>query len=137
MPRSAVVALVAALLATAAPAFSEVGDVTEGENLYRLYCAACHGPTGEGNGPTAELMTLDVTDLTGLSAANGGDFPVGRVAMQVDGRDPLLAHGGPMPLFGSFFEGDDVALKTSAGQPILTSRPIADLVAWLRTIQSE
>jgi hypothetical protein len=40
-----------------------------------------------------------------------------------------------MPVYGPFFEGDDTALKTDNGQPILTSRPIADLVAYLKKIQ--
>jgi hypothetical protein len=41
-----------------------------------------------------------------------------------------------MPVYGAFYEGgSDVALRTEAGQPILTSQPIADLVAWLRMIQ--
>jgi hypothetical protein len=82
-------------------------------------------------------MTIAPADLTRLSAGNGGVFPTGRVVRQIDGRDPVLAHGSPMPVFGPFFDGEDAALKTPAGQPILTSRPLADLVAWLMTIQEE
>ena len=40
-----------------------------------------------------------------------------------------------MPLFGEFFQGLDTALKTETGQPIMTSLPIADVVAYLREIQ--
>ena len=40
-----------------------------------------------------------------------------------------------MPLFGMFFQGFDTALKSETGQPILTSRPIADVVSYLQTIQ--
>lgn len=40
-----------------------------------------------------------------------------------------------MPVYGDFFEGRDVGLKTDSGQPIMTSQPIADLVAWLQSIQ--
>jgi hypothetical protein len=42
-------------------------------------------------------------DLTALNAA--GEFPVLRVARQIDGRDRLLAHGGEMPLFGPGSKG--------------------------------
>ena len=126
-------------LPTAATAQDEIagmaGDPAEGAETYRLFCATCHGADATGTGPTAELMTLQPTDLTALAAGNGGTFPLARVVMRIDGRDLVLAHGSPMPIFGPFFEGEDIAIKTPAGQPVLTSRPVADLVAWLQTIQ--
>ncbi|RDC71069.1 cytochrome c [Rhodovulum sp. 12E13] len=129
--------VVAACLAAplSAPAQEAVGDPQQGAALYDLYCATCHGAEGRGDGPTAEIMTLQPADLTALSAGNGGVFPTARVVRQIDGRDPVLAHGSPMPVFGPFFEGEDTAMKTPAGQPVLTSRPVADLVAWLMAIQ--
>ena len=33
------------------------------------------------------------------AAGNGGVFPTARVVRSVDGRDLMLSHGGPMPLF--------------------------------------
>lgn len=56
---------------------------------------------------------------------------------RIDGRDPLVSHGSPMPVYGFFFEGRDKALKTPSGQPILTSQPIIDLIAHLQTLQAE
>lgn len=123
----------AALIALALPAAAQ--DVDEGRSLYQGYCAACHGLEGRGDGPMAPILTVLPTDLTTLAADNGGTFPVAQVARQIDGRDPLLAHGGPMPLFGDFFEGDDASMKAETGQPIITSRAIVDLVAWLESIQ--
>jgi len=121
-------------LGSAAPAAAQ--DAGRGAELYRLYCAGCHGATARGNGPMADLMNVPPADLTSLAAGNEGVFPTFRVVSQIDGRDPLRAHGGEMPVFGDAFEGGrDVALRTDAGQPILTSPPIADLVAWLRGIQ--
>ncbi len=114
-----------------------VGDSAEGAAIFATFCATCHGPSAEGTGPTAEIMTIAPPDLTRLSSGNGGVFPVADIVRRIDGRDPVLAHGSPMPVFGPFFEGDDTALKTAAGQPILTSAPVADLVAWLRAIQVE
>ncbi len=67
------------------------------------------------------------------SVNNGGEFPLIRVIKRIDGRDPLVSHGSPMPVYGDFFEGQDVSLKTAAGQPILTSRP----VAYLGSLQSQ
>ncbi|MCR9088501.1 MAG: cytochrome c [Rhodobacteraceae bacterium] len=112
-------------------------DATQGQELYVAYCATCHGADATGTGPMAELIAVETPDLTGLSARNGGVFPAVMVASQIDGRDLMLAHGGQMPLFGRFFEGDEaVALATPSGQPMMTSQPIADLLAWLESIQS-
>lgn len=127
----------AALILTASlvsPAFAQ--DAAEGEGLFAAYCATCHGADASGSGPMAELIAIKTPDLTGLAARNGGVFPAAAVAGQIDGRDPLQAHGGDMPVFGRFFEGDAVVpLKVETGQPMMTSPPIADLLAWLETIQ--
>jgi mono/diheme cytochrome c family protein len=111
-------------------------DAGAGATLYADFCAVCHGVAGLGDGPMADALTVAPADLTVLQAE--GEFPVLRVARQVDGRDPLLAHGGEMPLFGPWFEGDgaDVAMPGPGGQPVMLSRPIADLIAYLMEIQS-
>ncbi len=124
----------AALLALSGAANAQ--DAGEGGQIFARYCAACHGTDARGNGVMAEVLTLVPPDLTGLG--QGADFPVLQVVRQIDGRDPLLAHGGEMPIFGMWFEGDgaDVALPGPGGQPILVSRPIADLVTFLISVQS-
>lgn len=111
------------------------GDAEEGAELYMEYCATCHGLDLTGQGPMAGVLLIKPVDLTTLSAENGGAFPLVRVIKRIDGRDPLVSHGSPMPVYGDFFEGQDVAMKTDAGQPILTSKPVADLVEYFRTIQ--
>lgn len=124
--------VVAGLLA--GPVFAE-GDVVSGEALYRAHCAVCQGIEATGHGPMVTVMTVQPADLTRLTQRYDGVFPLERVAARIDGRDPLVSHGSDMPVYGQFFQGRDVALKTDAGQPLMTSQPIADLVAWLRTIQ--
>jgi mono/diheme cytochrome c family protein len=133
MTHRPLIALTFALLALGGAAAAQ--DLAEGEALYATFCATCHGPGAQGDGPTAEIMTIAPTDLTRLAAVNEGSFPHARVVMQIDGRGLIAAHGVPMPLFGPFFQGEDAALKTDAGQPILTSRPIVDLVSYLQSIQ--
>jgi len=124
---------VTAALLCAAPAAAQ--DAERGAALYADFCAVCHGEQARGDGPMAEALTLAPPDLTGLE--EGGTFPTLRVVRQIDGRDPTLAHGGEMPLFGAWFQGDgaDIALPGPGGQPILMSRPIADLVTYLMEIQ--
>lgn len=120
-----------------AGAAEPIGDADTGAGVFRTHCASCHGIEATGHGPMAGVMVIKPTDLTALRANNGGVFPTARVVMRIDGRDPLVSHGSPMPVYGPFFEGDDVALKTAAGQPILTSRPIADLMAFLQGVQAQ
>lgn len=111
-------------------------DAAVGQDLYMAYCATCHGANATGNGPMAELIAIETPDLTELAARNAGVFPAAATAEQIDGRNPMLAHGGQMPLFGSFFDGDGaVSIKTGSGQPMLVSAPIADLLAWLESVQ--
>ncbi len=121
-------------LLLAAPVSAQ--DVEAGRLLYMDICAACHGLDATGDGPMVEALTISPPDLTQLSAGNDGVFPIVRVVFQIDGRDPMIAHGGPMPIFGPYLDGAaSAALSAPDGTPILTSPAIADLVAYLETIQ--
>lgn len=111
------------------------GNAVTGAKLFEAHCAVCHGLDADGLGPMAPVLLVQPSDLTSLVTRHGGVFPLERVAARIDGRDPLVSHGSDMPVYGEFFEGRSVALRTDAGQPLLTSQPVADLVAWLRTIQ--
>ncbi|WP_370400987.1 c-type cytochrome [Sulfitobacter sp. JB4-11] len=123
------------LIIACLPIGAQAQDAAEGEALYQTHCAACHGIEARGNGPMAPILTLQPPNLRTLTARYDGVFPVVRVVTRIDGRDPLVAHGSPMPVYGDFFEGDDTALKAETGQPIMTSRAIVDLVAYLNGVQ--
>ncbi|MBR9844042.1 MAG: cytochrome c [Rhodobacteraceae bacterium] len=125
----------AALCVLGACLGAEEGDGARGEALYLEHCVACHGVDVMGNGPMAGVMIIKPSDLTALSVDNGGAFPLVRVIKRIDGRDPLVSHGSPMPVYGSLFEGHDLALRTESGQPIMTSQPVADLVVYLQGVQ--
>lgn len=121
-------------LLSALPAASQ--SVERGDAYYLQHCATCHGLDATGNGPMAGVLLVQPSDLTRLSERNEGVFPTIRVVMRIDGRDPLVSHGSPMPVYGQFFQqGADVAIKAPSGQPILTSEPIVDLLAYLQTLQ--
>jgi mono/diheme cytochrome c family protein len=113
---------------------AQAQDAAEGRALYERHCATCHGAEARGNGPMAPALLLQPPSLRDLSARHGV-FPITRIVTRIDGRDPLVSHGSPMPIYGPFFEGDDTALKAESGQPIMTSRAIVDLVAYLQGIQ--
>ena len=112
-------------------------DVMQGEAIFGFYCATCHGTSASGNGPMSPSLVVAPTNLTLLASRNGGVFPTARVVMRIDGRDPLVSHGSMMPVYGEFFEGTDVATKAETGQPIMTSQPIVDLLAYLESLQQE
>ncbi len=114
---------------------AQEGDVQAGQELYGLYCAQCHGTDATGNGPMAELLAVQTPDLTTLAADNGGVFPAEAAARQIDGRARVLAHGGDMPVFGPFFAGDETIVQVPTGQPMAVSRPLADLLAYLESVQ--
>ncbi len=117
----------------AAPSLAQ--DANEGQILYQKHCSDCHGPSADGKGSLADAMIMKPKNLSRLTAENNGIFPVIRVVMRIDGREPLVSHGSPMPVYGQYFEGSGAVLKTAAGQPILTSSPIADLVVYLQGVQ--
>ena len=122
------------LVITATPVLAE-GDPAAGEGVFQTFCAACHGMDAQGDGPMSGVLTVEPPDLTGLAQSNGGVFPVFDVVRQIDGRDPMMAHGGEMPLFGSLFDFPDGSIKSETGQPIITAQPIADVAAWLESVQ--
>jgi mono/diheme cytochrome c family protein len=117
------------------PAIAPAQEAAEGAVVYMQRCATCHGSEARGGGPMAPVLLVQPKDLTQLAAENDGVFPLLRVIQRIDGRDPLVSHGSDMPVYGQLFEGDDTALKLPSGQPVLTSRTIADLVVFLQAIQ--
>ena len=111
-------------------------DASAGAEIYARHCASCHGIAGSGDGPMSPVLLIQPSDLTTLTERYNGTFPKERVVMRIDGRDPLVSHGSPMPVYGDFFEGEDIILKTETGQPVLTSVPVADLLAYLEGLQN-
>lgn len=129
-------ALVIAFFAVASQASAGEPDPAAGKELYGYLCSSCHGVDALGDGSMAKILTIQPPALTDLSAKNNGTFPTFRVTRQIDGRDPLLAHGGEMPLFGNLLTAQDTAIQSETGQLILTSQSIADIVVWLNEIQA-
>lgn len=128
-------ACLALLGLTATPLLAQ--DVDHGRSLFQTHCANCHGADAKGLGPLAPALVLQPVDLTGLSSRHEGAFPLERVLKRIDGTDPLVSHGSPMPVYGPYFEGvANTPMKLPSGQPILVSEPIADLVAYLQSVQT-
>lgn len=126
------------LLSAGAVSAQDRPEPTAGQEIFPTYCWQCHRREGRGSGPMAAMLAIEPPDLTRLAARNGGTFPLAEAAMKIDGRARLLSHGGEMPLFGPSLDSDrTVALHLPDGQPMLTSAPLADLLAYLQTLQVE
>lgn len=80
-------------------------DSIRGDNLYKAYCASCHGVDGRGNGPMAAWMKVSPTDLTRIAARNGGQFPLARIDRIISGEEALPSGHGTraMPIWGPVF----------------------------------
>ncbi len=81
-----------------------------GTVLYKEHCARCHGASGRGDGHSAEALSMQPTDLTQLTAKNGGKFPTRRVEQTLGGSDGIPAHGRKqMPVWGPALKSSDDA----------------------------
>lgn len=125
---------VALALAVALPTAAQAeGSEEAGRAQFALNCATCHGLSARGNGPMAEILAISPPDLTGLS--DGPVFPLADVVRRIDGRDMLLAHGGPMPIFGYILEERSAVVEDLDGTPIFTSQAVLDIAAYLESVQ--
>jgi len=80
-------------------------DPASGVEMYRAYCAVCHGLDGKGGGPAASALKQRLPDLTLLGKKNGGKFPDFRVTNIIQGDTAITAHGSKdMPMWGDVFE---------------------------------
>ncbi len=76
-----------------------------GAEMFAIHCVSCHGPTGEGDGSVAAILTVSVPNLRTLTRRSGGEFPAAAVASYIDGRDLPVAHGERlMPVWGDVFD---------------------------------
>ena len=80
-------------------------DSFKGPELFRAYCATCHGKDAKGGGPMAASLRIAPSDLTRIAARNGGTFPFLQVQKIIAGEQPLPStHGSrEMPVWGPIF----------------------------------
>lgn len=107
--------------------------IAEGKQQYGVYCAACHGAEGKGDGTLSKSLRQRPADLTQLAKKNQGRFPTETVAKLIDGRTLDEAHlKADMPVWGDVFSKS----QTSAGPEDVKAR-IDALVKYLETIQDK
>lgn len=121
------------ILASPAKVFAQVIDEYSGQETYMRYCAACHGESGQGDGPVAGGLPITVPDLTRLEERKGDKFPEEVLRKIIDGREIVIVHGTRfMPVWGYEFwveEGADDAAQERVA--II----VDNLIEYLRSIQ--
>jgi mono/diheme cytochrome c family protein len=101
-----------------------------GAEVFKWYCAACHGKEGKGNGPAASELKVPPPDLTTLSKRNSGKFPAYYVRNVLLNGAKASAHGRPeMPVWGPLFAELNAKGKVSV--------QISDVVHYLESIQAK
>ena len=79
-----------------------------GPEMYKEYCAACHGPEGKGDGPAVEFLKNRPPNLRELAKSNNGKFPEDRLTGTLRFGTGKHAHGTEdMPLWGPLFRARD------------------------------
>ena len=74
----------------------------EGRDLFRAYCAACHGADARGGGPAGASLKTKPPDLTRIAERRGGVFPLADVEQFISGEQAAAETHGQreMPIWG-------------------------------------
>jgi mono/diheme cytochrome c family protein len=100
-----------------------------GQEVFRSFCAVCHGADAKGNGPAAPGLKRHPPDLTQLSRKNNGKFPTEIVSSIIQGNDLVTEHGTrEMPMWEDAFRAMD-------GAQITVQLKIRNLTAYIESIQ--
>lgn len=81
-----------------------VTNPTSGADMFKAYCASCHGLKAKGDGPAVPALKSKPPDLTMMAKANGGQFPSMKIYNSIEGDSMMPAHGSKdMPVWGDVF----------------------------------
>ena len=105
-------------------------DPSSGSEMYKAYCASCHGTDAKGTGPAAPALKMKLSDLTQLAKSHGGKFPTNHVLQVINGDTAVAAHGSKdMPVWGRTFMSID-----HADRSVMLLR-VRNLTDYIETLQ--
>jgi mono/diheme cytochrome c family protein len=121
-------------IASAGPAVDETqlppSYMPSGKQMYKQYCAACHGSEAKGQGPLAVVLKVPAPDLTTLAKRHDGKFPYEYVSNVLEFGPGFPSHGSAdMPTWGPIFRYHD-----RQNERIVKQR-IKNLCDYLATLQ--
>jgi mono/diheme cytochrome c family protein len=101
-----------------------------GPQMYKAYCAVCHGKDAKGNGPAAAELKVPPPDLTQLAKRHDGKFPADYVGNVLRSGAQTPAHGSAeMPVWGPLFS------DISGGDPAEVQLRISNLTNYIKSLQ--
>jgi mono/diheme cytochrome c family protein len=117
-------------------------QIAEGEAIFHLYCAPCHGRDARGGGPVAADLKTEPPSLREIAKRRGGNFDAHEISAYIDGRSMPRAHGTQeMPVWGSLFryiaEVSDALASDEQSIENKAQERISLLVKYLETIQDK
>lgn len=87
---------------------SRYSEPTSGAQMYKDYCAVCHGLKGIGDGPAVKSLKAAPPDLGTLAQRNAGQYPAAYVSQVLRSGMSSQSHGtSDMPLWGPKFRDLD------------------------------
>ncbi|MGB0034921.1 MAG: cytochrome c [Candidatus Acidiferrales bacterium] len=131
------IAVLISLLAFASAAFAQEvkkeavkhTNPSSGAEMFKQYCAVCHGAGGKGDGPAAPALKQAPADLTTLAKRHDGKFPDDLVATVLRNGVKAPAHGtSDMPVWGPLFS------KLNSDPAIVNMR-ITNLTSYVKSLQ--
>ena len=100
-----------------------------GKEMFRAYCAVCHGMDGTGNGPAAAYLTIRPADLTRLAAVNSGKYPDLQVLQRLASKEAGHHENVGMPAWGGLLG------SLNRWDPDIARHRAVNLTAFIKTIQ--
>lgn len=89
---------------TKRPAEVKLIPSIQGKDLFKSYCASCHGLDAKGKGPMAASLKVPPSNLRRISIRNHDVFPMMRVEKIIAGEESPAGHGSSeMPVWGPIF----------------------------------
>jgi mono/diheme cytochrome c family protein len=101
--------------------------------MYKEYCAVCHGKDGKGGGPAADALKTPPPDLTTLAKRHDGKFPDAYVAnvLRNGAKAPTVHGSAEMPVWGPLLK----SLKPMDDAQV--NMRISNLTDYLKSLQAK
>lgn len=104
--------------------------MTSGKEMFKTYCATCHGPDGKGDGPAATALKKAPADLTQLARKHNGKFPDAYVVAKLKNVDEPVHGSKEMPIWGAL-------LPSVSRDGAETQLRINNIVGYIGSIQAK
>lgn len=101
-----------------------------GVDMFKGYCAPCHGADGKGTGPAAASLKKAPADLTALTRKNNGKFPELEVSNTIKGEGGASHGSRDMPMWGDLF-------RSVSPDHMVVDLRVKNLNDYIRSIQDK